>query len=470
MTSSAKIVLEVVSGPIKGKQFVFDEHDCLLFGRMKDCQARLPHDEHLSRHHFLLEANPPEITLRDLGSLNGTYVNDQKHGGRDLSETVDQGRLHEHPPVKLQNGDVIEVGVTRIQVSVVAPPPKPPPRAKATPSAKPSSPEKSAIKCARCGSPAPANAKAKKEGYTCTSCRDDKVSDEDAWRWLMDAEAVEPKGGKGLRLGDYRVGKLLGKGGMGVVRKAERVDDGSPVAFKIMLARVAVDEVSRERFLREINVTRRLNHDNIVRLLDHGSVGGAFYFVMDFCDGGSLDEHLDKNGLIPVKEAGPLMLTALAGLEHAHEKNYVHRDLKPGNILLDNSSGSRQAKISDFGLAKNFEMAGLSGMTRTGNFGGSWHYMPREQVTNFKYVQPVSDIWSIAATFYKMLTGKHPRDLPGKRDPIEVLLHDKATPIRKRSRRIPAKLAAVLDKALEQNPQDRYQNAGEMLKAMREVY
>ncbi len=124
------------------------------------------------------------------------------------------------------------------------------------------------------------------------------------------------------------------------------------------------------------------------------------------------------------------------------------------------------AKVGDFGFAKSFQKAGFSGMTMTGHYAGTPYFMPREQVINFKYVKPVSDIWSMGATCYNVLTGKLPRDYPHGVDPIEVILGGKIVPIQKRDARIPAKLAEVIDRAVANDPKKRYQDAGEMREAL----
>ena len=137
-------------------------------------------------------------------------------------------------------------------------------------------------------------------------------------------------------------------------------------------------------------------------------------------------------GKLPLKLAAPIMLHTLEGLAHAHTAGFVHRDLKPQNILLQRAGDDLVAKISDFGLAKNFEQAGFSGLTITGHFAGTPYFMPREQVINFRRVKPVSDVWSIGATFYCMLTGQFPREFTKGRDPMDVILNEEAIPIRQR--------------------------------------
>src|SRR5688500_19595362 len=112
----AKVILKVVSGPIEGKTFSFTSHDTFLFGRHGTCHARLPNDPLVSRHNFILEVNPPDLRLRDLGSLNGTIVNGVKHGGRAPDERPQEAAKRHYPEVDLKNGDRITVGNTTIEV------------------------------------------------------------------------------------------------------------------------------------------------------------------------------------------------------------------------------------------------------------------------------------------------------------------------------------------------------------------
>ena len=115
---SGKVKLEAVEGPMKGKAFIFEEHDTFLFGRLDDCHACLPDDNMVSRHHFIMEANPPDARIRDLGSLNGTYVNGAKYGSREAHETPEEGAKRQYPEVDLKHGDRIKVGATVLAVAL----------------------------------------------------------------------------------------------------------------------------------------------------------------------------------------------------------------------------------------------------------------------------------------------------------------------------------------------------------------
>jgi len=489
----ARVALEVTAGPIKGKVFTFDTHDAFLFGRSRDCHARLPeNDKTVSRHHFIMEVNPPCATIRDLGSLNGTLVNDKKHGGREPHETPEEASKKLFQEVDLSHGDLVQVGSTEFRVSVFLP-----------------------IVCSRCGKEirggAKRSARSRNRVQICTACRQEDAGGSRASRRGMCShcghEITPEPGGPGLgprmcgpcleisrenpmagmmallrekgkahglseneSFPGYRVKGLLGRGAMGAVYLAVREQDDQKVAIKVMLAKVAVDAGLQTLFLREMQITMRLRHPNIVELYDQGAAGGGFYFVMEYCSGGSLEFLMnERGGFLSVDEAKPLMLQALEGLAYAHKQGFVHRDLKPRNILLT-AAESRAAKISDLGSSKNFQEAGFSGMTLTGAMSGTPMYMPREQLLNFKYVKPVSDVWGMAATFYRTLTGEYPRDLEPGESPVAAVLKRTAVPIRERHGAIPPKVAKVIDRALSDNLAERYQDAREFLMAMRRAF
>ncbi len=407
---SPRVTLTVIAGPIAGRRYEFVTHDTFLFGRSPDCHAELAADDSTaSRHHFLLEVNPPEARLRDLGSLNGTVVNGVRHGGRGRDQSPEQAARQEWPSLALKDGDAVRVGHTVFQVQIEGAGPSPP--------------------------------------------DSDPLAHLDQ---LLDGSGDTPS-----ELGGYLLERQLGRGGMGVVYLARRPQDGQRVALKVMLSQVLVDELARAAFHREVEVTRSLQHPNIVSLLDHGSEGERFYFAMEYCPGGSLDGLLrQRGGPLELELAGRIALDALAGLAFAHEWGFIHRDVKPENILLGESTGTG-VKVTDFGLAKSFQQAGLSGMTATGMVGGTTYFMPREQLTNFRQVRPASDVWSLAATLYYLLTLQYAREFELGRDPLAVILRGGVVPIRERAPGIPGRVAAVIDRALADDLSDRYATAGE---------
>jgi hypothetical protein len=444
---AARVLISAVAGPLAGRTWTFDGHDTFIFGRSPDCHAELPEsDGTASRHHFLLEVNPPAARVRDLGSLNGTWVNGVRHGGRDARETPEEAARRSFPGVDLRHGDQVRVGASAFRLDVERPcpgcgaglPPAGPDDGLLCPSCRTSD----TARCPRCGQPSSA------VGATCS--------------WCSAASPLEPAelaGGRTPAVPGYELGRLLGKGGMGAVYLARRQGDSTTVALKLLLAQRVVDETAREGFLREVDVTRSLVHPAIVEIYDHGTTGSTFYFAMEYCPGGSVHEGLRRTGAPwPLGTVAPLALHALDGLAHAHAKGFVHRDLKPENLLLSGSA----VKITDFGLAKSFQQAGMSGMTATGTAAGTLTFMPREQLTQFRHVRPASDVWSMAATIYFMLTRQFARDFRPGVDPLQVILKGGTVPLRARDPRLPIALADVLDQALSDDVAARHPTAAEL--------
>lgn len=405
------------------KTFELTEHDTFLLGRMKDCHLCLPDDSQVSRHHFLLEACPPQAALRDLGSMNGTHVNGEKVGGREKNETPEQGAKRNYPSLALKHGDKIKVGQTRIDVIIVE------------------------------------NQKGERQVEAALPEGDLSGLSPEAMRRL-----IFGNGDKGLfQLKNYVIERELGRGGCGAVYLAHPLKGGARVAVKIMLSRAQADTKSVELFKREMAVIAKLQHPNIVRFLDSGSDEGTFFFVMDYCDEGSFSDAAKRNGgTLPWKKLRPWALQALEGLAAAHKQGFVHRDIKPHNILINQGI----AKISDFGLSKNFQKAGLSGMSLTGQYAGTPVFMPPEQIVNFKYVKPVSDVWSFSATLYHLLTGKFPYRFDPKRDPIDIILNENPVSIRERMPSLDKDISVIIDQALLRNPKDRHADAGKLLASL----
>jgi serine/threonine protein kinase len=277
-------------------------------------------------------------------------------------------------------------------------------------------------------------------------------------------------------LAGYRLVRELGRGGMGSVSLIRHERLGEEIALKIMLPRVAADERAKALFLRETENTKALKHPHVVQVRDSGCAHGVFFFTLEYCNGGSVRELSEqRRGPLPVQEACALVLQALDGLHYAHQavipavkladgsygtgQGLVHRDVKPGNLFLVGTGSSRLVKLGDYGLAKAFDAAGLSGQTSTGAISGTPGFMPRQQVINFKKVRPEVDVWAMAASLYQVLTGTFPRDFPKGRDPWMQVLQTDAVPIRKRNAAIPKRLAQVVDHALVDQPEIGFKTA-----------
>lgn len=267
----------------------------------------------------------------------------------------------------------------------------------------------------------------------------------------------------------YRCQTLLGQGGMGSVYLAEQQATGRWVALKLIRPTKTASTAARSRFLREIRVMAALRHPRLVEVLESGEAGGDVYFAMELCEGGSVAELARRaGGHLGVEASLAIVLSALEGLGFAHEQGYVHRDLKPENILLP-ARGELGAKIADFGLAKSFVDAGLSGVTASGTSAGTVLFMPREQVVNFKRVGPPTDVWAMAATLYWLLTGTAPREVREGDNGMSAIMHRPVVPIRQRAPHMPAPLADVIDRALGDTPAARPQHAAELRASLLEA-
>lgn len=277
----------------------------------------------------------------------------------------------------------------------------------------------------------------------------------------------------------------LGRGAQGVVHLARHTASGRLMAVKTLTPQGRIDPAARDAFLREFDCTKALRHPHVVRF--HGSAAhdDTLCFTCEYCAGGSVaDLVLRRGGRLVVDEAVPLVLQALDGLAYAHEaevpvqlanggtgagRGLVHRDIKPQNLLLAGSDRKPVLKIADFGLAKAFDHAGLSGRTHTGAVGGSVAFMPRRQLIDYKYARPDVDLWAVMACLYWMLTGETPRTFPPDADPVAVVLHEPPIPIRERLPSLPRQLADVIDAALDETPENTPASATALSRALRQA-
>jgi eukaryotic-like serine/threonine-protein kinase len=211
----------------------------------------------------------------------------------------------------------------------------------------------------------------------------------------------------------YRVDRILGAGGMGVVVAATHVDLGQVVAIKLMLPNAALDRDLLARFSREARMTAQLRGEHVARVLDVGVDGtGVHYLAMEYLEGTDLSRLLRERGPMPAPLVADYVLQVCEGLAEAHRHGMVHRDIKPANLfLMEAADGQECIKVLDFGIAKGATPgADIDGITMTQAFMGSPLYMSPEQLRSARDVGPQSDIWSVGAVLYALLTGRPPYD------------------------------------------------------------
>jgi serine/threonine-protein kinase len=255
---------------------------------------------------------------------------------------------------------------------------------------------------------------------------------------------------------------------MGVVYLAKRTRDGRQVALKTI--RFAGSPSSREvqRFVREANTLQKLRHDNIVSFHEMVHQQDLIYFTMDYVPGTNATALLRRRGPLPVGLAVHWACQVLDALQYAHDQGFVHRDVKPSNLLITTPRRGSICKLADFGLARVYHASTLSGITMLGDVGGTLPYMPPEQITNYREVCPAADQYSAAASLYHLLTGQFLfefEDLPTHKRLLKVLF-DPPAPIRQRRPSIPDPLGSAIDQALAKKPENRFPDAGAFRNAL----
>ncbi|SFG36894.1 serine/threonine protein kinase [Desulfotomaculum arcticum] len=253
----------------------------------------------------------------------------------------------------------------------------------------------------------------------------------------------------------YEIIEKIGGGGMAIVYKGKDTYLNRIVTIKILRPEFTSDEDFIKRFRREAQAVARLSHPNIVNIHDVGQEDAIHYLVMEYVRGDNLREIIRKNGCLSPAEATRFAIQVCDALEHAHQNNIVHRDVKPHNILVTEEG---RAKLTDFGIAME---ASAATITRTDTIMGSVHYLSPEQARG-ETATARSDIYAVGILLYEMLTGSKPYSGD---TPIAVALkHIQETPrpIREVNPEVPRELAAVVMRAIEKNPENRYQSAGEL--------
>jgi serine/threonine-protein kinase len=457
-----RVILDVIQGPRKGRSYVIEGHDTFIVGRSRSVHCSMPEDGALSRDHFLIEMSPSRCEVRDLGSTNGTFLNDRRAERERLrsGDRITAGssiflvRVEGQAPTAAAPGDDLDSSSSLLEPGEMGQ------ALRLTAEAPAVAPTLGPIRCSGCGRTAPAGLEV--AGPSGPGLRE-------SVQWLCDncrvEAAVTPQ-----PVPQYTTLREIGRGAMGVVYLAQHNITGQRCALKLIVPESAAARSAIDRFLREMNVVSQLKHENIVEWLEQGMTQGRFWFAMEYVDGSNLEALAVANlGKYPIPQACRMASQVLRGLEHAHALGFVHRDIKPENILIGRTPAGLMAKISDFGLAKSYRSIGLSGLTFSGEMRGTIPFMPPEQMLDFKKVQPSGDLYATAATLYYLLAGEYIYDQPeeGGGDLIRMLLEEPPVPIRQRRPEVPPELEAVLMKGLAREPADRYRDAAALRRALR---
>ena len=434
--NGTSVKISVVSGPHAGIAFECGQHSTLMVGRSEHAQLRLKDDPNISRHHMRFEINPPQCYVMDLGSVNGVRVNGERV----------QGTFVRH-------GDVIAAGKnTRLEISISTIHPVAPPSV-------PSPPRKRSPASARRAEAAPRQVPP-------------PVPQPSPPHTPPSITPVPQARTAGLTIPGYHLTGGKTETDQGTLYDAVQIASAKPCVVKVLPMQpadgggVASGGLNRERatraFLREVEVLKQLQHPNIVRLMDVGEVSGLLYFVTEqFAPLDWTDLAAKYSPETRIRVACGLMRQVLNALQYAHARSFVHRDVKPANVLLTRVDGKLRAKLADFGVAKRYTDAGLSHMTRDGDVIGSLQFMAPDQFINSREATPACDIYSAGATLYWMLTGQEPIPLDGHGCKFLAILEQAPVPLKSRMPEASDTVAAIIHRSLDKDPQRRFRSADE---------
>jgi serine/threonine-protein kinase len=271
-----------------------------------------------------------------------------------------------------------------------------------------------------------------------------------------------------LLAGKYRVERVLGQGGMGVVVEARHLQLDERVALKFLLSEYAQTPEASARFVREARAAVKIKSPHVARVSDVGTLeGGAPYMVMEFLEGSDISQLLEKTGVLPIADAIDFTIQGCEAIAEAHSYGIVHRDLKPANLFLTrHTDGTPLVKVLDFGISKVMNSGGIDALTRTTAAMGSALYMSPEQMQQTRSVDHRTDIYALGVALYEMLGGKQPFFADTLPQLCAEILTGTPTPLRVLRPDIPEQLAWSIEKAYARDRAHRYQSIAELVIAL----
>ena len=283
-------------------------------------------------------------------------------------------------------------------------------------------------------------------------------------------EILRRQAAEARKLGQYLLKEKLGTGGMGEVYRAEHVLLRRPCALKLIRPDRTSDPKNLRRFEREVQVTATLTHPNTVQIFDYGHTeDSTFYYVMEYLPGKNLEDLVKETGPLPAERVVHLLRQVCGALREAHAAGLIHRDIKPSNIIVCERGGVLDvAKLLDFGIVDAPDPNADGDLTAQGQLLGTPLYMSAEQAAGMPDLDARSDLYSLGATAYFLLSGKAPFERSTKNLVIAAHLRDTVTPLHTVRTEIPADLSAVIQRCLEKDPKLRFPDAASLEKALAE--
>lgn len=267
--------------------------------------------------------------------------------------------------------------------------------------------------------------------------------------------------------GKYRVERVLGQGGMGVVVAATHLDLDQRVALKFLLPAALAHPEIVDRFAREARAVAKIRSQHVARVIDTGKMDdGTPFMVMEYLEGQDLSVLLEESGRLPLETAVDYMLQACEAMAEAHAAGIIHRDLKPANLFLAKQPDRRSiVKVLDFGISKAAD-PGSAQLTRTATMMGSPHYMSPEQLSSSKHVDVRSDIWALGVVLYELVSAQRPYDAETMPEIVARILGNTPPSLATLRPEMPEALVAVVMKCLETSPDRRFSTVAEFAAAL----
>jgi serine/threonine protein kinase len=397
--------LRVIAGPDKGQFYRLFENHPLLLGRSRHAFSPLK-DLQVSRVHCEVELEDGQVHVTDTDSGGGTFLN-----GKRIQEEY------------LKDGDVLQIGQTQLRLHV-----------------EPDSGEAAARPTAA----APPK------------------------QTVLVGDRLQELSGK--TLSHYHIGKLHARGQSGLIFEARDFKDDSPVALKVLFPGATRNAKELRRFVRSMRTVMPLRHPNLVALQGAGKSGPYCWVAMEFVDGESLSQVIQRigvAGMLDWRHAFRVAVHIGRALEYAHDNSIIHRNLTPQNIMIRKSD--KAAKLGDLMLAKAMEGALAEQLTKPGEILGDLRYMSPERTTGGPDVDGRSDLYSLGALLYAMLTGRPPFEGGSLVETIVKIRTGVPVKPKQFQMSIPDRFQGIVLKLLEKRPEDRFQTAGQLLKELERV-
>jgi serine/threonine protein kinase len=399
-------LLHIFAGPHKGRHLLVEEGAPLLLGRSRHAETRLE-DPGVSRVHCEIQLEDGQVLVNDLDSAGGTFINGQR-----ISEQI------------LRPGDVLQIGETRMRLQT---------------STAVSDDEDTPVEAAEGGSRLPR---------------------------LSADHLHELSGGV---LSHYRIGRQIGRGQSGLVFQASDFKDDRTVALKVLWPGMS-NNAELRRFVRTVKTLVPLKHPNIVQFRGAGKTGLYCWLAMEYVEGESLEQVIERvgvAGMVDWRVAFQSAIHLARALEYAHEQGIIHRNITPRNVLVQKAD--KVAKLGDLMLAKALEGTLAEQITRPGEILGDLRYMAPERTRGTSDIDGRSDLYSLGALMYALLTGRPPFDAATLVDKITKIRNEAPVPPRKYQMSIPGQCEGVVMKLLAKRPDERYETATDLLHELERV-